>query len=290
MKKSTIWTFAAVVIIALGGGVFYATQKSNSNQVDASYNSAIQSGKEAVKDKNYTRASNAFDKALSIKKTDQAQAYKEQADNMTAAIKATKDGEYDDALAKTNDVIKQSNGYSVLVSHGKKLTKTIKDVQDNYEHEIKPIFAAAKQNEDDKQYDQAADQYQKVLDLPYIDGKYYAKYKKQASDGLDKNKQAAKDNKNEAESSSNSSSNSANSNGGDTGNAGKTGEGSMGDHKVHGQTVTNDQIAQLRKRVTKLGYEGMAWSPQDLIDLYRKSGRANPDQITKNDVQSYLKP
>ena len=64
----------------------------------------------------------------------------------------------------------------------------------------------------------------------------------------------------------------------------------MGDHKVHGQTVTNDQIAQLRKRVTKLGYEGMAWSPQDLIDLYRKSGRANPDQITKNDVRNYLKP
>lgn len=292
MKKSTIWTIVAVVIIAIGGGVFYATQKANSNQVDASYNSAMQQGKDAVADKNYAKASSAFDKALGIKKTAQAKAYKGQADNMLSAISATKKGKYDDALTTVNNVVAANNGYATLTKQGRKLKTTIKDVQDNYENEIKPIFDNAKQAENDKQYLQAADQYQKVLDLPYINGQYYAKYKKQAKKGVDKNKKLADENDNGAGAltrSYRSSSNSAKQNQ-DTGNAGKTGEGAVGNHKVHGKTVTNSQISQLRKRVTKLGYDGMSFSPQDLIDLYRKSGRSKPSKITKSDVADYLKP
>lgn len=292
MKKSTIWTIVAVVIIAIGGGVFYATQKANSNQVDASYNSAMQQGKDAVADKNYAKASSAFDKALGIKKTAQAKAYKGQADNMLSAISATKKGKYDDALTTVNNVVAANNGYATLTKQGRKLKTTIKDVQDNYENEIKPIFDNAKQAENGKQYLQAADQYQKVLDLPYINGQYYAKYKKQAKKGVDKNKKLADENDNGAGAltrSYRSSSNSAKQNQ-DTGNAGKTGEGAVGNHKVHGKTVTNSQIIQLRKRVTKLGYDGMSFSPQDLIDLYRKSGRSKPSKITKSDVAEYLKP
>lgn len=294
MKKSTIWTIVAVVIIAIGGGVFYATQKSNSNQVDASYNSAMQQGKDAVADKNYSKASSAFDKALGIKKTAQAKAYKSQADNMLSAISATKDGKYDDALTNVNNVVTANNGYATLTKQGRKLKTTIKDVQDNYENEIKPIFDNAKQAENDKQYLQAIDQYQKVLDLPYINGQYYAKYKKQAKKGVDKNKKLADENDNGAGALTRSYRSSSNSNSAkqnqDTGNAGKTGEGAVGDHKVHGKTVTNNQISQLRKRVTKLGYDGMSFSPQDLIDLYRKSGRSKPSKITKSDVADYLKP
>lgn len=292
MKKSTIWTIVAVVIIAIGGGVFYATQKANSNQVDASYNSAMQQGKDAVADKNYAKASSAFDKALGIKKTAQAKAYKGQADNMLSAISATKKGKYDDALTTVNNVVAANNGYAILTKQGRKLKTTIKDVQDNYENEIKPIFDNAKQAENDKQYLQAANQYQKVLDLPYINGQYYAKYQKQAKKGVDKNKKLADENDNGAGAltrSYRSSSNSAKQNQ-ETGNAGKTGEGAVGNHKVHGKTVTNSQISQLRKRVTKLGYDGMSFSPQDLIDLYRKSGRSKPSKITKSDVAEYLKP
>lgn len=285
MKKSTIWTIVAVVIIAIGGGVFYATQKSNNNQVDASYNSAMQSGKDAVAEKDYSKASSDFDKALGIKKTAQAEAYKAQANNMLSAISSTKAGKYEQALNKVDKVVNQANGYSVLVSQGRKLKSTVKDVQDNYEHEIKPLLDAASADAENKQYQKAVDQYQKVLDLPYIDGKYYAKYRKEAEAGLSDNKEAAK-----AEKAENSNHTGAKSDGQDTGNAGNTGEGSMGDHKVHGKTVTDGEIAELRQRVTKLGFNGMSWSPQDLIDLYRKSGRANPSQITKDDIQSYLKP
>lgn len=289
-----MWTIVAIVIIAIGGGTFYATQKSNSNQVDASYNSALQKGKDAVAAKNYTKASSAFEQALKIKKTNEASAYQDQAENMLAAISSTKSGKYDTALTKANNVINKDNGYSILVKQGQKLKTTIKDVQDNFEHEIKPLFETATKAEDNKQYIQAIDQYQKVLDLPYINGQYYAKYKKQAEKGVTTNKKLADENDNGAGATirsyrSNSSKQKQNQNQ-DTGNAGKTGEGAVGNHKVHGKTVTNNEINQLRKRVTKLGYDGMSFSPQDLIDLYRKSGRSNPNKITKNDVANYLKP
>ncbi|KGG54899.1 hypothetical protein [Lactobacillus sp. wkB10] len=287
MKKTTIGTIVAVVIIAIGGGVFYATQKSNNDKVEASYNSAMTTGKNAVADKDYSEASSAFAKAFSIKKTDQAKAYKNQSDNMISAINATKKGKYNDALNETANVIQRKNGYAVLVKQGKKLKTTIEDVQDNYDHEIQPIFLAASQAELAKQYLKAADQYQKVLDLPYIDEQYYSQYKIKAEKGLKDNQKAAKENNN---GSSSQSYNSISGKEPDTGNAGKTGEGSMGNHKVHGKTVTNKQIAQLRKRVGKFGYDSMSWSPQDLIDLYRKSGRTKPSKITKQDIQNYLKP
>lgn len=290
MKKSTMWTIVAIVIIAIGGGTFYATQKSNSNQVDASYNTALQKGKDAVAAKNYTKASSAFAQAVKIKKTSEASAYQAQAENMLAAISSTKSGKYDTALAKADNVINKDNGYSVLVKQGQKLKVTIKDVQDNYEHEIKPLFETATKAEDDKQYIQAIDQYQKVLDLPYINGQYYAKYKKQAEKGVTTNKKLADENDNGAGATIRSYRSNSSKQNQDTGNAGKTGEGAVGNHKVHGKTVTNKEISQLRKRVTKLGYDGMSFSPQDLIDLYRKSGRSNPNKITKNDVANYLKP
>lgn len=290
MKKSTMWTIVAIVIIAIGGGTFYATQKSNSNQVDASYNTALQKGKDAVAAKNYTKASSAFAQAVKIKKTSEASAYQAQAENMLAAISSTKSGKYDTALAKADNVINKDNGYSVLVKQGQKLKVTIKDVQDNYEHEIKPLFETATKAEDDKQYIQAIDQYQKVLDLPYINGQYYAKYKKQAEKGVTTNKKLADENDNGAGATIRSYRSNSSKQNQDTGNAGKTGEGVVGNHKVHGKTVTNKEISQLRKRVTKLGYDGMSFSPQDLIDLYRKSGRSNPNKITKNDVANYLKP
>jgi peptidoglycan DL-endopeptidase CwlO len=291
MKKTTIWTIVAVIIIAIGGGVFYATRQSTNNQVDASYNKALTSGKTAVKDKDYAKASSKFADALAIKKTAQATAYKEQADNMLSAIKVAKAGKYAQALTKTNTVITKSDGYNVLISQGRQLKKTIANVQDNYEHEIKPILSVANQALTNKQYQLASDQYQKVLDLPYIDGKYYVKYKEQAQDGLKDVQKAAKtgDGTSSTQGYGVKSGKGKNSVG-ETGNAGKTGEGSMGNHKVRGKTVTTDQITQLRKRVTKLGFDGMSWSPQDLIDLFRSSKRTSPNKITKSDVQQYLKP
>ncbi|MDF7671821.1 hypothetical protein PT281_00785 [Lactobacillus sp. ESL0701] len=289
MKKTTIWTIVAVALIALGGGVIYGTQKASSNQVNAAYTEAIDNGKNAVMDKDYVRASSDFAKAGKIKETSLATAYKNQADGMLSAIADAKDGEYTDALNTVDNVIHENHGYSLLIKQGQKLKTTLKDVKDNYEHELKPLFDQAKKAEQDKQYQQAVDHYQKILNLPYIDGKYYAKYKDKAQKGIANNKEAAKDNGSSV-TTAKSQTPTNNSAIGDTGNAGKTGEGAMGNHKVNGKTVGTSQIAQLRKKLKSLGFDPMSWSPQDLIDMYRSTGHSDPSQITKQDVQNYLKP
>lgn len=301
MKKTTIWTIVAVIIIALGGGVIYATHKSSKNNNNATYTQAMASGKNAVTAKKYPEASSDFSHAYDIKNTDEAHNYKDQSDGMTDAINSTKNGNYGDALDTVKDVIDQDGGYEVLKNQGKELRSTINDVKDNYEHEIKPLFKKAKKEEKDEQYKKAVSEYKKVLDLPYINGKYYGKYEKQAEDGIKRDKDLTdshdeSEDSNKEDSSSNSSTDksekkeSSNTDTSDsTGNAGKTGAGAMGDHKVNGKTVGSSQISQLRKKVGSLGYDSSSWSPQDLIDLYRKSDHSDPSQITKSDVKSYLK-
>ncbi|WEV43811.1 hypothetical protein OZX56_00815 [Lactobacillus sp. ESL0684] len=294
MKKTTIWAIVAAAVIAIGGGVIYGTEKASSNKVDAAYEKAMNSGKEAVKDQDYVAARSDFAKANEVKQTKTAQIYEKQANNMQAAVNATKDGKYSTALQKVAAVTNEDNGYSVLNKQGQKLKTTVNEVQDNYQHEIKPLLADAKKAETDSKYSEAIKQYQSILDLPYINGKYYATYKQEAEDGIKADQKASQVNNdsttNKQSTQANTNSSSTNKANEDTGNAGKTGEGSMGDHKVHGKTVTDDQITQLRKQVGSLGFDAMSWSPQDLIDMYRKSGRSNINQITKKDIQTYLKP
>ncbi len=79
-----------------------------------------------------------------------------------------------------------------------------------------------------------------------------------------------------------------------TGNAGKVknGAGAMGDHKIKGEEVTKPTIDAIKKRMDSLGYNSSAWSPQDVINMYRKAadnGHDSVDSITKEDIESYLK-
>lgn len=76
-----------------------------------------------------------------------------------------------------------------------------------------------------------------------------------------------------------------------TGTAGQRGAGKMGDHTVNGKTVQSGTLAQIKQQLSSLGYDANAWSPQDMINLYRsvnQNGSKTPAQITKNDVENYL--
>ncbi|WEV70761.1 hypothetical protein OZY43_07445 [Lactobacillus sp. ESL0785] len=290
MKKATIWTIVAIALVALGGGVIYTTQKSSNNQANAAYTEAMNNGQDAAIDKDYVRASHDFNQALEIKKTAQAEADKKQADNMQAAISATKDGKYSTALNVATSVITEKNGYSVLAKQGRKLKTTIANVKDNYDHELKPLFAQAQKVKNNGRYPDAIAQYQRILDLPYINGTYYTKYKTKAKKGIKTCQKLAKTTDAATAAQATKASAAQKAKDENTHNAGKVGEGVMGDHTVHGKTVTAEQIAELRKKVSSLGFDSSSWSPQDLIDLYRKSGRNNPTDITKKDIQNYLKP
>lgn len=77
-----------------------------------------------------------------------------------------------------------------------------------------------------------------------------------------------------------------------TGTAGQHGEGKKGDHTVNGKEVDQDTIINVKDKLKGLGFNANAWSPQDIINLYRycvNKGHSDPDQITKEDVEGYLK-
>lgn len=70
------------------------------------------------------------------------------------------------------------------------------------------------------------------------------------------------------------------------------GEAKAGDHTVNGKVVSDKMISILQERLNSLGFNPEAWSPQDVINLYRycsQKGHSDPGQITKQDVESYLK-
>lgn len=70
------------------------------------------------------------------------------------------------------------------------------------------------------------------------------------------------------------------------------GEAQAGDHTVNGKTVSAKTISIIQERLHSLGFNPDAWSPQDVINLYRycsQKGHSDPGQITKEDVESYLK-
>lgn len=300
MKKSLIWTVAIVIIIALGGG-FWISKNSSQESEASSYTEAMNSGKSLVQAKKYAKASRAFEKAYQIKSTKAARAYSEQADELADAISDAKNYRFTLAISSAKSAANKDNGYQVMTNYAKSLTDTLTEVKDNVDNEIKPLFVKGKDNEDDEQYDDALKNYQEIIDLPYINGKYYAKYLKQAQDDANRVKKLtsnnADQNNRKKDDQSSSSSSAENSQSSESSSSQSSTDKEInshhsGDHTVNGQTVQDDTLTEIKKQLDSLGYNSSAWSPQDMIDLYRsvnQTSRTNPSQITKDDVENYLK-
>ena len=189
MKKSTIWSIIVVAVLALGGaGVFfYSSQQKQSQEqtANSSYSSHMQAGKEAVKAKKYSQAADEFDQAYQAKATAQAKNYQAQAENLADSIKLAKTTvKYASALNLAQKAQEQNGGYSVMTSQAKKLVKQLKAVKDNYDSEIKPLLNKAAKAMEDGDYDSAVSTYSSILDLPYINGAYYAKVRSNVKDLL----------------------------------------------------------------------------------------------------------
>lgn len=280
MKRFWIWLIALLALAGVGGGYWYS-QQPWPVQTSDQYQTYLKNGQKAARQKHYAQASSAFRAAYRIKPTSYARTCKQQAQNLQAANRQGLAGNYDLAISASQKAQAES-GYAVMRQEAQNLEKTLKDVQDNYENEIKPLFNQASDNEDQGNYEEAIDNYRQILKLPYINYKFYGKWKRQAQDKI----QADKDQRQKTDRDQQ-----------DKGSQPKTKKGhvagAMGNHQVNGKSVTNDQISQLRKRVGQLGYEPTSWSPQDLIDLYRQAashGRNSISAITKKDVEDFLKP
>ncbi|MCD5579334.1 hypothetical protein LOB84_06800 [Lactobacillus delbrueckii subsp. lactis] len=310
MKKSTIWSIIVVAVLALGGaGVyFYSSQQKQSQEqmANSSYSSHMQAGKEAVKAKRYSQAADEFDQAYQAKATAQAKNYQAQAENLADSIKLAKTTvKYASALNLAQKAQEQNGGYSVMTSQAKKLVKQLKAVKDNYDSEIKPLLNKAAKAMEDGDYDSAVSTYSSILDLPYINGAYYAKVRSNVKDLLKEAKSKQEDSSSESSSSSSSdssskssskesssSSSSAASSSASSSSNQAEGSGTSNNDKVGGSTVTSRDVQQIRTQLDKLGESTAGWSPQDLINLFNyayQQGHTTIDSITKDDVEGYLK-
>lgn len=309
MKKSTIWSIIVVAVLALGGaGVyFYSSQQKQSQEqmANSSYSSHMQAGKEAVKAKRYSQAADEFDQAYQAKATAQAKNYQAQGENLADSIKLAKTTvKYASALNLAQKAQEQNGGYSVMTSQAKKLVKQLKAVKDNYDSEIKPLLNKAAKAMEDGDYDSAVSTYSSILDLPYINGAYYAKVRSNVKDLLKEAKSKQEDSSSESSSSSSSSDSSsskASSSSSSSSSAASSsssssnraeGSGTSNNDKVGGSTVTSRDVQQIRTQLDKLGESTAGWSPQDLINLFNyayQQGHTTIDSITKDDVEGYLK-
>lgn len=280
MKRFWIWLIALLALAGVGGGYWYSQQPRPAQPTDQ-YQTYLKQGQKAARQKHYSQAIKDFRAAYQVKATSYARTCRQQAQNLRDSNRQGLAGNYDAAISASQKAQAKS-GYSVMRQDAQNLEKTLKDVQDNYENEIKPIFNQASDNEDQGNYEEAIDNYRQILKLPYINYKFYGKWKRQAQDKIQEDRQQRQKTDRDSQ---------------DTSSDSKTKKGhvagAMGDHQVNGKTVTADQISQLRKRVGDLGYEPTSWSPQDLIDLYRQAashGHNSIASITKKDVEDFLKP
>ncbi|MCI1928949.1 MAG: hypothetical protein LKJ16_01195 [Lactobacillus delbrueckii] len=305
MKKSTIWSIVVVAVLALGGAgaYFYSSQQKQSQEQTASssYSSHMQAGKEAVKAKKYSQAADEFDQAYQAKATAQAKNYQAQAENLADSVKLAKTTvKYASALNLAQKAQEQNGGYSVMTSQAKKLVKQLKAVKDNYDSEIKPLLNKAAKAMEDGNYDSAVSTYSSILDLPYINGAYYAKVRSNVKDLLKEAKSKQEDSSSSSESSSSSSSDSSSKSSSKESSSSSAssssnqaeGSGTSNNDKVGGSTVTSRDVQQIRTQLDNLGESTAGWSPQDLINLFNyayQQGHTTIDSITKDDVKGYLK-
>ena len=312
MKKSTIWSIIVVAVLALGGaGVyFYSSQQKQSQEqaANSSYSSHMQAGKEAVKAKKYSQAADEFDQAYQAKATVQAKNYKAQAENLADSIKLAKTTvKYVSALNLAQKAQEQNGGYSVMTSQAKKLVKQLKAVKDNYDSEIKPLLKKAAKAMEDSDYDSAVSTYSRILDLPYINGAYYAKVRSNVKDLLKEAKSKQDESSSSSENSSSSSSDSSSKSSSKESSSSSSsaasssaisssnqaeGSGTSNHDTVGGSTVTSRDVQQIRNQLDNLGESTAGWSPQDLINLFNyayQQGHTTIDSITKDDVEGYLK-
>lgn len=307
MKKSTILSIIVVAVLALGGaGVyFYSSQQKQSQEqtANSSYSSHMQAGKEAVKAKKYSQAADEFDQAYQAKATTQAKNYQAQAENLADSVKLAKTTvKYASALNLAQKAQEQNGGYSVMTSQAKKLVKQLKAVKDNYDSEIKPLLNKAAKAMEDSDYDSAVSTYSSILDLPYINGAYYAKVRSNVKDLLKEAKSKQEDSSSSSESSASSDSSSKSSSKESSSSSSSAasssssnqaeGSGTSNNDKVGGSTVTSRDIQQIRNQLDNLGESTAGWSPQDLINLFNyayQQGHTTIDSITKDDVEGYLK-
>ncbi len=176
MKRSKLGVaITAFFITFLAVGCSNTSSNNSSNGGSDKYTTYMNQGKDAASSQKYETAEEKFEDAHDVKATSESKAYADQAGDMKDAQEEIREYEFKDALGKAAN---KTNGYSVMTKQASKLYKTIDKVQDHITNDINPLYKKAKLSYRDGDYQAAVESCDQILDLPYINSKYYKKVKK----------------------------------------------------------------------------------------------------------------
>ncbi|MCI1466507.1 MAG: hypothetical protein LKH26_02150 [Lactobacillus sp.] len=280
MKKKLFAVLAALSLVFTLSACGQSKSSSSSSSNDARYARLMKQGKQEARDYDYDSAEETFERAQDVKNTSTARAYAEQADNMAEAKDDIKEYEFSDAKEALADAKNQTNGYSVMTDRAETLHSKISTVVRRFKRDINPLKRDAADAIDDGDYQSAIADYEEILDLPYINGKYYRKVKKQVQRLL-----ARAQAKSSNQTSSNSSTNSA------QGDPSQGNKSAPAGYVVGGQTVSMSARGQIRSRLTDLGYNQAQFTDDQVVGIFKtayNNGHQSPAEITKDDVAQYL--
>jgi tetratricopeptide (TPR) repeat protein len=289
MKFKKLFAVLAAVVMSVsvaGCASNNSSSKPAASQQSSRYGTYMQAGIASVKKADYDTAADKFEQAYEAKKTAKAKAYENQADDFADAQEDIADYEFKDAKHALTSVINEESGYQLMTSRATRLRRKIQTVIDNFQEDINPLRSQAKEEYANKQYSQAAATCERILNLSYINGKYYRRVRRQVTALQQRAQEAAEQAGQAAKSTSSQSTTTGSYDGSSSANS-----SASDDTTVGGQAVSMSGRGQIRSRLMDLGFDQSKFSDQQIIDLFRvayNNGHQSPADITAADVNEYL--
>lgn len=294
--KQKILTILTALTMVFSLSACSQSHSTNTENHEARYARLMKQGKQAARDSRYAAAEVDFEDAQHAKDTKQARTYAKQADHLAEAKADINEYEFSDAkkaLAKAADI---DDGYAVMTDRAESLHSKIATVVRHFKDDINPRKRDAKTAMADHDYQAAIANYQDILDLPYINGKYYKRVRKQvkkllakAEDKADQARTAAaNNNSNQSNNSNQASTNQAQS---AQGSPAQANHSAPAGYVVGGQAVSMSGRGQIRSRLQTLGYDQTQFTDDQVVGIFNtayQNGHQSPTEITRADVAQYL--
>ena len=284
MKKALLLLTTGFALVLAGCGNSSSSSNSTNNN-DSKYKTEMTKGNTAVDNGKYAKASDHFEAATKLKKTDKASASEKQADNLVKAKSLMNQRKFSDAKTALNKVIDQDNGNKKMTSYAKKLKKQVAKIQknrNNYKLDIKNAKAMIKAGNGD----QAKSLLEQVTNAKGIKGKYYSDLYTQAKTLLDSVPETTTDNTTDTTNSSDSNTDTTTSTDDQSDNPAAQGDFDIEKREVGGKEITDQDIANARQQLTDQGVKTVgAWSDNDIIRAIKNAHADGRTTIQPSDAK-----
>jgi len=287
MKKALLLLTTGFALVLAGCGNSSSSSNSTNNN-DSKYKTEMTKGNTAVDNGKYAKASDHFEAATKLKKTDKASASEKQADNLVKAKSLMNQRKFSDAKKALNKVIDQDNGNKKMTSHAKDLKKQVNKIQknrNNYKLDIKNAKAMIKAGNGD----QAKSLLEQVTKAKGIKGKYYSDLYTQAKTLLESVPETSTNDTTTTD--ANNSSNDTNtdtttSSDDQSDNPAAKGDFDVEKREVGGKEITDQDIANARQQLTDQGVKTVgAWSDNDIIRAIKNAHADGRTTIQPSDAK-----